>query len=295
MKQLKTPMRAPIAILVMLACSSATGLAECPKTGVSLQILGSGGPFGAGRASAGYIVWVNGLSRIMVDAGGGTFAHFHESGARVSDLDLLALSHFHPDHSAEVPAILWPRGGDLRVAGPSGSPGFPSLDDYLSGLFGPEGVFRVLNSRAKFDPITVDVKAAAPTEVLAKGSLLVTAQGVPHGNVPALGYRVEVGDASIVFSSDQNGSDPAFTEFSKDVDVLVVHFAGSEEARGGQARNLHAKPSVWGQIATDAKVKELVLSHISSNQDFDANLKHLKSRYSGPVTVAKDLMCVAVE
>ena len=210
-------------------------------------------------------------------------------------INRLIVTHFHPDHSAEVPAILWPRGGDLRVAGPSGSPGFPSLDDYLSGLFGPEGVFRVLNSRAKFDPITVDVKAAAPTEVLAKGSLLVTAQGVPHGNVPALGYRVEVGDASIVFSSDQNGSDPAFTEFSKDVDVLVVHFAGSEEARGGQARNLHAKPSVWGQIATDAKVKELVLSHISSNQDFDANLKHLKSRYSGPVTVAKDLMCVAVE
>ena len=40
------------------------------------------------------------VARIMVDAGGGTFARFHEAGARVDDLELLALSHFHPDHSS---------------------------------------------------------------------------------------------------------------------------------------------------------------------------------------------------
>ena len=314
-----------VASLVILLGGAANVRAECGDSGVALQILGSGGPFGTGRASAGYIVWVDGVSRVMVDAGGGTFAHFHESRANLADLDLLALSHFHPDHSAEVPAILWPRGGNLRVAGPSGSEGFPSLDGFLGGLFGPEGVFRVLTSRATFDPITVDVKATAPTEVLRKGSLVVTAQGVPHGNVPALGYRVEVGDASIVFSSDQNGSDPGFTEFSKEADVLVVHFAGSEEPRGGQGRggqarggqgrggqgpggqgrggargggqgsSLHAKPSVWGQIAADAEVKNLVLSHISSGQDFEANVGHLKSRYSGPLTVAEDMMCLGVE
>ena len=96
----------------------------------------------------------------------------------------------------------------------------------------------------------------------------MTGIGVPHGNVPAIGYRVEVGDTGIVFSSDQNGSDPAFTEFSRGADVLIVHFAGSENSARAGSRNLHARPSVWGQIAADAEIGRLVLSHISSNGVF---------------------------
>ena len=97
-------------------------LAACGETGVQLQILGSGGPgASAGRASAGYLVWVDGVGRILVDAGGGIKQRFHASGADLGDVGLLALSHFHPDHSAEVPALLWPGGAALRVAGPSGS------------------------------------------------------------------------------------------------------------------------------------------------------------------------------
>ncbi len=295
MKSTRAVVRALFGTLLMLG-ASASAMAKCGDSGVALQILGSGGPFGVGRASAGYIVWIDGVSRIMVDAGGGTFAHFHESGAKLADLQLLALSHFHPDHSSEVPALLWPRGGNVRVAGPSGSAAFPSLEEFLESLFGTDGVFRVLNRRVTFDPITVDAQASEPTEVFTEGQVRVTGIGVPHGTVPAIGYRVEVADASIVFSTDQNGSDPTFTDFSRGADVLVVHFAGSENSRGqGQGRSLHAKPSVWGQIATDAEVGMLVLSHISSDQNFDANLEHLRKHYSGPLTVAKDLACLPVE
>ncbi len=80
-------------VALLLLTGSTTAGAECGDTGVAVQILGSGGPFGTGRASAGYIVWIDGVSRIMVDAGGGTFAHFHEAGASLTDLQLLALSH----------------------------------------------------------------------------------------------------------------------------------------------------------------------------------------------------------
>ncbi len=294
MRLVKTHLRTLVGALLVLT-GSVNASAECGDAGVALQILGSGGPFGVGRASAGYIVWIEGVSRIMVDAGGGTFAHFHEAGARIADLQLLALSHFHPDHSSEVPALLWPRGGTLRVAGPSGSAGFPSLDDFLGGLFGPDdGVFRVMNSRVTFDTVTVNVAATEPMDVLTEGRVRVRALGVPHGSVPAIGYRVDVGDASIAFSSDQNGSNPAFTELIRDADILVVHFAGSEKSAGRSAA-LHAKPSVWGQMATDAGVGTLVLSHLSANQDFEESLAHLRSRYSGPLTVAEDLLCIAVE
>ena len=276
--------------------------AACDVGPVALQVLGSGGPFGYGRASSGYLLWIDGAARVMVDAGGGTFTRFHEAGARVDDLELLALSHFHPDHSVEVPALLWIKPTDLLISGPTGGRGYPSADDYVDGLFGPGGVFRAVTDGQGLRTVTIDVNRSEPTEVLANASMHVHGLGVPHGIVPAVGYRVDVGDVSVAFSSDQNGSDSAFVEFASGVDVLVVHVAVPETATGVGA-NLHAKPSVWGQIATDADVGTLVLSHLSSIaprsadgeiEDFDAKLAHVRSRYQGPLVIAEDLTCVPV-
>lgn len=278
-------------LLVTLAGFGNAAYARCTESGLALQILGSGGPFGDGRASAGYIVWIDGVGRIMVDAGGGTFSRFREAGATIADLQLLALSHFHPDHSAEVPALLWPQNGTLRVAGPTGNAGFPSVDEYLEGMFGTNGLFRVLNQRFEFETAMVNVTDPAAVEVLRSDMATVTGFGVPHGNVPTVAYRVTAGDSSIVFSSDQNGSDPDFINFARDADILVIHFAGSENGTGLGAQ-LHAKPSVWGQMATAANVGNLVLSHISANQDLEANLEILRMNYNGRLTVGEDLLCV---
>ena len=281
----------------------------CGDGRVVLQILGSGGPFGMGRAAAGYLVWIDGVARVMVDAGGGTFTRFHEAGAQIGDLDLLALSHFHPDHASEVPALLWVQPTDMTISGPSGNEGFPSVSEYVTGLFGREGVFRrVTAGGEELETITIDVTSGEPMEVFSDESIRVRGLGVPHGNVPAVGYRIDVGDVSMAFSSDQNGSDPAFAEFASGVDVLVVHAAVPETASGFGA-TLHAKPSVWGQMATDAGVGTLVLSHLSriaprdpqtaggggALPGFSERLSHVRSRYRGPIVIAEDLMCIPVE
>ena len=282
------------ALGLLLAVKPALG--ACGETGVQLQILGSGGPgASSGRASAGYLVWIDGVSRILVDAGGGIKQRFHASGADLGDVGLLALSHFHPDHSAEVPALLWPGGAGLRVAGPSGSGAFPSLDDWLDGLFGPGGVFRVLAGRLDLDALTVDVTTGAPAEVWRDGDVRVRGIGVPHGDVPAVGYRVDAGDVSVAFSSDQNGSDPAFVELVRDVDVLVVHL-GRAEGSTGRAVDLHARPSVWGALAAEAGVGRVVASHVSTSspQVLADSLGYLRAAYGGPITVAEDLLCVAL-
>jgi len=188
----------------------------------------------------------------------------------------------------------------MTVSGPSGSEDYPSVNEYVSGLFGPEGVFRAVTDGKGLQTVTVDVTSPEPTEVFANGSIRVRALGVPHGVVPAIGYRVDIGDISIAFSSDQNGSDPAFAEFASGANVLVVHVAVSEAATGA----LHAKPSVWGQMATEAGVGKLVLSHLTNiaprNSDgdllgFDERLAHLRSQYEGPLVIAEDLICVSVE
>ena len=266
--------------------------AACGETGVQLQILGSGGPgASAGRASAGYLVWIDGVGRILVDAGGGIKQRFHASGAELGDVGLLALSHFHPDHSAEVPALLWPGGAGLRVAGPSGSDAFPSLDDWLDGLFGPDGVFRVLAPRLDLDAVTVDVATGAPAEVWRDGDVRVRGIGVPHAMCRRW-VRVDVGDVA-GFSSEEKGSDPAFVELVRDVDVLVVHFGRGETATGRGA-DLHARPSVWGALAAEAGAGRVVASHVSTSspQVLADSLAHLRAAYGGPVTVAEDLLCV---
>ena len=288
----------PVVVLAVLSCLLAVkpARAACEATGMQLQILGSGGPgASAGRASAGYLLWIDGVGRILVDAGGGIKQRFHAAGADLEDVALLALSHFHPDHAAEMPALWWPRGGALRVVGPSGGGVFPSLDGWLAGLFGPQGVYRVLAGRLDLDPLTVDVATGEGVEVWRDGEVRVSGIGVPHGGVPAVGYRVDAGAASVAFSSDQNGSDPAFVEFVRDVDVLVVHLGRAEEATGRSA-DLHASPSGWGALAAAAGVGRVVASHIStSSPDVLAeSLEYLRAAYGGPVTVAEDLLCVTV-
>ena len=74
--------------------------------GVAVQVLGSGGPIADdARASAAYLVWIDGLSRALVDFGGGAFLRFGEAGGEFDALDFVGISHFHADHSADLPVF----------------------------------------------------------------------------------------------------------------------------------------------------------------------------------------------
>jgi len=117
--------------------------------------------------------------------------------------------------------------------------------------------------------------------------------GVPHGPVPALAYRMRIGQQSIVFSGDQNGNSDAFIDFARGTDVLVMHMPVPENV-GGVARKLHAPPSVIGKIAAETGTGSLVLSHFMSRSlaNMEENLNKIRSRYDGPLTTAYDLDCV---
>jgi len=288
------------AVAILSFAISTTGWAACLNPGESrmqLQVLGSGGPrASSGRASASYLLWIDGVGRILVDAGGGTKDPFHQTNANFDDIELVALSHLHPDHSAELPALLWPDGGSTRVSGPSAGDVFPSIEQFVDGLFGADGIYQILTPRIDLDVITVDANAAAPVEIWREGDIRVRGLGVPHGTVPTIGYRVDIGDNSIAFASDQNGSNPAFIDFVEDVDVLVVHFGGPENSTGMIAA-LHAKPSVWGQMGAAANARRVLVSHLNipSPEELETRLGFLRDNYDGLVTVAEDLMCIEVQ
>lgn len=53
-----------LAVLIFISAPAAR--AACEAAQVVLQVFGSGGPFGNGRASSGYLIWVDGVARVLV-------------------------------------------------------------------------------------------------------------------------------------------------------------------------------------------------------------------------------------
>lgn len=274
--------------------------------GVMLQVLGSGGPIADdNRASTGYLVWIDGQSRALIDTGGGIFLRFGEAGASFESLDFIGLSHLHTDHSADFPALI--KSGNfssrqraLPVAGPSGDGVFPGLDKYLQAMFGEGGAYAYLGaflngSDGKAMLVPREIEKGNPVPAFAGDRLRVDALRVPHAIVPTVAFRVAIGDQSLVFSSDQNGSDPAFTEFAQGATVLVMHMVVPEGVTG-VGRRLHAPPSVIGDIAAKAAPDTLVLSHFMARSlaNLDGNVAHVRERYHGEVVLAEDLACVVV-
>ena len=124
----------------------------------------------------------------------------------------------------------------------------------------------------------------------------LTGTGVPHGIVPAIGYRATVDGKEIVFASDQNGNDEAFVEFARDADVLVMHMVIPEEAEGAM-RALHVPPGRIGEIAAAANAGKLVLSHFMARslRNLDQNVDLVRQHFDGEIIIADDLMCIEIE
>jgi ribonuclease BN (tRNA processing enzyme) len=278
----------------------------CGPQGVSVQVLGSGGPeLQDKRASSSYLVWQDGRARVLVDAGGGSALRFGESGAQMSQLDAILFSHFHVDHSGDFAALIkssWfeDRSRPLPIYGPPGNDFMPSTTEFVSDLFGEQhGAYRYLSellsaderSSYKMQPHNVTA-TAEPIAVFHNGNAAISAVRVLHGQVPALAWRVEIAGKSVVFSGDTNGEGNALVKLAASADLFVAHNAVPEGATGVE-RALHMPPSVIGRIASEAHVKSLVLSHrmlrtLGKEAQTESEIRKL---YAGPLKFSNDLDC----
>jgi ribonuclease BN (tRNA processing enzyme) len=302
----------PLLCLVTLSINclfvSSADAQPCGGEGVAVQVLGSGGPeLQDKRASSSYLVWQDGQARVLVDAGGGSALRFGESGAKMSQLDVILFTHFHVDHSADFPALAFSswfedRDRPLPVFGPAGNRDFPSTVDFVRSLFNSRtGVYRYLSvllvpqEEGGYELQPHDVVGDPSSEVYHGTHLSAYAARVIHGFVPALAWRVEIGGKSIVFSGDTNGEGADLVRLAKEADLFIAHNAVPEGATGVE-RRLHMPPSVIGQIAQEAHVKRLVLSHrmLRTLGKEDQTESEIRKNFSGPVVFANDLDCFPV-
>jgi ribonuclease BN (tRNA processing enzyme) len=176
----------------------------------------------------------------------------------------------------------------------------PSTVEFVYDFFGDKhGAFRYLSELLvpgeegdyKLQPHNVE-GSAKPAEIFRRGGISAQAVRVVHGGVPALAWRVEMGGKVIVFSGDTNGEGAGLPQLAASADLFVAHNAVPEGVTGVE-RNLHMPPSVIGQIAGKAHVKQLVLSHrmLRTLGKETQTQSEIEKKFSGPVKFANDLDC----
>jgi ribonuclease BN (tRNA processing enzyme) len=216
---------------------------------LSLTVLGTASPHpGPDRPCSGYLL-SGGGAEVWVDAGPGTFAALQRY-TDPSRLTAIWISHLHADHSADLLAAAYAFAfGGMTPAVPV--PVYAPQDcargiaaflgrpdsDFLKGVF--------------------DFRALYDGHDVRHWNLRLTARAVAHGT-EAYGLRAECQGSVLAYSGD-SGPCAALTELAVNADLFVCE-ADIDEHRGGE--QVHLTPEDAGRIAQEARVRELLVTHV---------------------------------
>lgn len=296
--QMITMVALGMASLAWSLCASAN---QCTDTSLDVVILGSGGPeLSDKRASTGYLVRENGKARFIVDFGAGASLNFERAGGRIEDLHALLFTHFHVDHSNDLPALVKAsffseRTQTLPIYGPTGNHIIPSTPDFVHRQFGEAGVYPYLadflSGEANFvlRPIAVNARLDKPQSFDTKlHGFTIKAVPISHGLLPSVAWRIEKNGCSVVVSGDTSNQGRTLDGLVKDSDVFIAHNAVPEHSHDTVATHLHMTPSEIGRIAS-LGTKSLVLSHfMERTQDHQSTQQAIIGHYQGQLHFAND-------
>lgn len=273
----------------------------------SLTLLGTaGGPTPQGtRHAPANVVTVDG-SAYVIDCGNGVADQLVRADIPFSALRAAFITHNHSDHNADMGNLLllgWSGiSKPVRLHGPAplAAPlkNFFEMQRYdIDTRVHDEG-------RRPLDELVEVTEITEPGVVYQDELVTVTATLVDHPPVaPALGYRIDTPDRSIVFSGDTRPSD-ALVELARGADVLV-HEAMYVPALSGLLSRLngdsmrkhlldsHTRVDEAGQVAQRAGVATLVLNHfVPADDSVSDDVWHAEAArtFSGDIVVGKDLM-----
>lgn len=277
---------------------------------MKVTILGSGSPIPT-LERAGTSIAVTGCEEsVLIDCGPGTVNRLIESGIHPGEIRNLLFTHHHVDHNGEFYHFAigsWTLGRrDLTVYGPSGT------DDLLRSM--EEIYAEGFEYRASVDADRsleglTDIETERTTEQLEAdiGSLKVTAKEVDH-SIETFAYRLD--DArtggSVVFSGDTTKV-PELAEFAEGADVLIHDCVlgpldddlssrellwhqtiSPDEQYRSNLGEVHADAREAAEVAADADVDTLVLTHLLPYRDTARIRTRAERHFDGTVLVAED-------
>jgi len=217
---------------------------------------------------------------MVVDAGAGIMHRLLELGRSIDDIDAIVLSHFHLDHVGEVaPFLFSTKYPELTRTKPLMLIGGPGLESWFGGVrqaFGhtialPEEYFECMEL------------GAAGGFVL--GGLDIGYETMVH-KPESLGFRFkDPSGFSLVYSGDTDVTDNLI-RLAKGAHTLICECAMPE----GRKIPGHLVPSLAGEMARDAGVERLVLTHFYPECEGEDMVSPCASVFPGEVVLARDLM-----
>jgi ribonuclease BN (tRNA processing enzyme) len=254
---------------------------------MEILILGSGTSIPlAERASPSLAIFIEDQF-LLIDIGPGTVRQVATAGLKHEDIDYICISHFHPDHTADLihfifatrhPPILNKR-KPFTIIGPKG------LDQFLTLLKRPYGNWLDL------PPTLMKIEELNTGEKDKKRFDKFKILSAPLNHTPhSLGLRIEDNSGRIIVYSGDTGYCEEIVDLARGADLLILESSFPDlDAIAG-----HLTPSQAGEIATRSAVKSLLLTHfypecLSSNIE-----SQCRRTYKGELILAADLMSLSV-
>ena len=263
-----------------------TSTASIPD-GIRVTVLGSGTCVPSLARSACAVLMQVGGKQLVFDAGPGTMRRLLEAGSDIYQIDYLFLSHFHPDHTAELVPLLFAtkypdaqrRRKRLTVVGG------PGLKHFFKSLVAVYGHWiQLAEHQIQFCELTDRSGDSFDDE-----DFRITAAPVVH-NPESVAYRVETpSGASVVYSGDTDYADRLVT-LAHRAGLLICESAVPDEEKVPG----HLTPALAGRIASEAGVRQLMLTHFYPACDHVDIAAQCRRTYQGPLVLAEDLLTVQV-
>ena len=290
---------------------------------LELILLGTGSPIHQPHRSGNAQIIRGGDVSVLVDVGWGATVRMYQCGVGPPQIDAVFITHLHSDHTTDFADLLVMRwvGGitkPLRVYGPEGTESM--IAGYRQALEA-DTRFRFAHHGEQLAPVGTECDVTEisvgqePAEVATIGDITVKAFEVDHRPVmPAFGFRLERGGKSIVISGDTNAC-PGLLNGAQGADILVADSMnkrmmsdlednlrrsgrGLQAAMLGDAHTYHADAKDAAEIAQQAGVKHLVLSHIMPSileEQIAQFTEGLDDIYKGEISVGHDLARYGLE
>ena len=222
---------------------------------MKLHLLGVNGPFPESNgATSGYLLEA-GETLFQFDLGSGVLGRLTALTAPES-VTALFLSHWHFDHAADVPVLMY-RLEAIKQVLPVYAP-----EDADSSLF------RLVSSVACFD-----LKTLKPGDRLTLGDAEIAVTAARHP-VPAVGYRVFHEGKTFGYTGDTNTL-PSLAENYIGCDLLLAD--GLFPASVWTEEKPHLSAELAARLAEDAGVRQLVITHLNPVFPFGTLLQEARS------------------
>jgi ribonuclease BN (tRNA processing enzyme) len=204
------------------------------------------------RGTPGFAVHGGG-SLLLVDGGSGTLQRCARAGVDWTRASHLLYTHFHLDHTLELPAYLFaanhappsPRTAALTVCGPSG------MAAYLDKLLALWPYIAPKN----YDLCVLDLDPGdSPPDT---GAWQITCAAARHGSSAALSYRIEHGGRALVLSGDSEYC-PELAALARGADLLLIECSAADEGR----MDGHMSPSQVARVIGESSVTRVLINHV---------------------------------